>query len=306
MSILRLTGVTREVGRFRDLDARSMRRSAPGRPDRLVGPNLGKTTLLRARWPVHELTAERLHRKPGLTSSESLAQEAHFDEAFMALLDTAPAAHSGFHAAAGRDGARRARGHRRVRRALAPIRFLLGIRSTNARAPSGLGFTRDAMVVSCRRRYREERHGSRHRRRDLLLLDEPTNHLDLDALSTARGAPPPAVRFASPPRPGLPRRHGRAGLGVAPPPKHGVPRRLTAPITGSASSATRAPSRTSTAQAQQSPRREADRALPESSQVQQATRHEARLEKLEAERRQGGRKLATYDRAARGRRAAAE
>ena len=83
MSILRLTGVTREIGTFVILDGIDAS-IALGDRIGLVGPNgAGKTTLLRIAAGRGEADAGEVHRKRGLTVG-LLAQEAHFDEAFMA------------------------------------------------------------------------------------------------------------------------------------------------------------------------------------------------------------------------------
>ena len=86
MSILRLSGVTREVGTFVILDAIDAS-IALGDRIGLVGPNgAGKTTLLRLAAGRDEPDLGEVHRKRGLTLG-LLAQEAHFDEAFMASPD---------------------------------------------------------------------------------------------------------------------------------------------------------------------------------------------------------------------------
>ena len=86
MSILRLSGVTREVGTFVILDLIDAS-VALGDRIGLVGPNgAGKTTLLRLAAGRDEPDLGEVHRKRGL-SLGLLAQEAHFDEAFMASSD---------------------------------------------------------------------------------------------------------------------------------------------------------------------------------------------------------------------------
>ena len=88
MSILRLTGVTREIGTFVILDGIDAS-IALGDRIGLVGPNgAGKTTLLRIAAGRAEPDTGEVHRKRGLTVG-LLAQEAHFDEAFMASRDAA-------------------------------------------------------------------------------------------------------------------------------------------------------------------------------------------------------------------------
>ena len=83
MSILRLTGVTREIGTLVILDGIDAS-IALGDRIGLVGPNgAGKTTLLRIAAGRAEADTGDVHRKRGLTVG-LLAQEAHFDEVFMA------------------------------------------------------------------------------------------------------------------------------------------------------------------------------------------------------------------------------
>ena len=94
MSILRLSGVTREVGTFVILDAIDAS-IALGDRIGLVGPNgAGKTTLLRLAAGRDEPDRGEVHRKRGLTLG-LLAQEAHFDEAFMASPDLRTAVRTG-------------------------------------------------------------------------------------------------------------------------------------------------------------------------------------------------------------------
>src|SRR5829696_2279811 len=83
MSSLRLEGVHREVGTFVILD-RIDAAIALGDRVGLVGPNgAGKTTLLRIAAGVDEPDAGKVSRKRDL-SVGMLAQEAHFDQQFMA------------------------------------------------------------------------------------------------------------------------------------------------------------------------------------------------------------------------------
>ena len=94
MSILRLSRVTREVGTFVILDAID---AAVALGDRvgMVGPNgAGKTTLLRLAAGRDEPDLGRVERKRGL-SVGLLAQEAHFDEVFMAAPDLRTAVRTG-------------------------------------------------------------------------------------------------------------------------------------------------------------------------------------------------------------------
>jgi ATPase subunit of ABC transporter with duplicated ATPase domains len=94
MSILRLTGVTREVGTFVILDGIDAS-IALGDRIGLVGPNgAGKTTLLRLASGRDEPDLGEVHRKRNLTLG-LLAQEAHFDEAFMASSDLRQAVRTG-------------------------------------------------------------------------------------------------------------------------------------------------------------------------------------------------------------------
>ena len=94
MSILRLSGVTREVGTFVILDAIDASIALGDRVG-LVGPNgAGKTTLLRLAAGRDEPDRGEVHRKRGLTLG-LLAQEAHFDEAFMASPDLRTAVRTG-------------------------------------------------------------------------------------------------------------------------------------------------------------------------------------------------------------------
>src|SRR5215207_10196794 len=94
MSILRLEGVTREVGDFVILDHID---AAVALGDRigLVGPNgAGKTTLLRIAAGLDEPDAGTVSRKRGM-SLGLLSQEAHLDETFMAAPDLRSAVRDG-------------------------------------------------------------------------------------------------------------------------------------------------------------------------------------------------------------------
>jgi ATPase subunit of ABC transporter with duplicated ATPase domains len=94
VSILRLSGVTREVGTFVILDSIDAS-IALGDRIGLVGPNgAGKTTLLRLAAGRDEPDRGEVHRKRGLTIG-LLAQEAHYDEAFMASPDLRSAVRTG-------------------------------------------------------------------------------------------------------------------------------------------------------------------------------------------------------------------
>ncbi len=194
MSILRLAGVTREVGTFTILDGID---AAIALGDRigLVGPNGGgKTTLLRIAAGRDEPDRGTVQRKRGL-SLGLLAQEAHFDEALMAAPDLRTAVRSGaVHldrmalelATLERDG-----------RVTEPLyaelqhRFeLLGGYTLDQRidaALSGLGFARDEWSKPPTAFSGGEQTRASLARLviadpDLLLLDEPTNHLDVDAI----------------------------------------------------------------------------------------------------------------------------
>jgi ATP-binding cassette subfamily F protein 3 len=194
MSILRLAGVTREVGTFKILDGID---AAIAIGDRigLVGPNgAGKTTLLRLAAGRDEPDAGRVERKRGL-SIGLLAQEAHLDATFMAAPDLRTAVRTG---AAHLDVmaaelAELERTGRAAEPAYADLQHrydVLGGYTLDLRveaALSGLGFTRDEWTKPPSALSGGEQTRAALARLviadpDLLLLDEPTNHLDLDAL----------------------------------------------------------------------------------------------------------------------------
>ena len=194
MSILRFSGVTREIGAFVILDEIQ---GAVALGDRigLVGPNgAGKTTLLRLASGRDEPDRGTVVRKRGL-SIGLLAQEAHFDAAFMAAPDLRTAVRTG---AAHLDTmaeelATYEREGRVAQAAYADLqhRFeVLGGYTLDQRVEatlSGLGFTRDEWVRPPTGLSGGEQTRAALARLviadpDLLLLDEPTNHLDLDAL----------------------------------------------------------------------------------------------------------------------------
>ena len=194
MSILRLTGVTREVGTFVILDGIDAS-IALGDRIGLVGPNgAGKTTLLRIAAGRAEADAGDVHRKRGLTVG-LLAQEAHFDEAFMAAPDLRIAVRTG---AAHLDRmAEELAAFERDERVTEPAyadllhRFeVLGGYTLDQRVDSaltGLGFARDEWhkpptALSGGEQTRASLARLVIADPDLLMLDEPTNHLDLDAL----------------------------------------------------------------------------------------------------------------------------
>src|SRR6266542_6042252 len=94
MSILRLSGVRREVGTLVILDDVS---AAIALGDRigLVGPNgAGKTTLLRIAAGLDEPDGGEVQRRRGLALG-FLLQESHFDAAFMASASLRAAVRSG-------------------------------------------------------------------------------------------------------------------------------------------------------------------------------------------------------------------
>jgi ATP-binding cassette, subfamily F, member 3 len=194
MSILRLTGVTREVGTFVILDAIDAS-IALGDRIGLVGPNgAGKTTLLRLASGRDEPDRGEVHRKRGL-SLGLLAQEAHFDEAFMASPDLRLAVRTGaahLDRMAERLASMEQAGHA-ADHAYAELQHqyeILGGYTLDQRVDSaltGLGFSRDEWAKPPSALSGGEQTRASLARLviadpDLLLLDEPTNHLDLDAL----------------------------------------------------------------------------------------------------------------------------
>ena len=194
MSILRLSAVTREVGTFVILDAIDAS-VAVGDRIGLVGSNgAGKTTLLRLASGRDEPDEGEVHRKRELTVG-LLAQEAHFDEAFMASVDLRTAVRTG---AAHLDRmAERLAAMERDGRVTDPSYSdlqhqyeLLGGYTLDQRvdtALSGLGFAREEWskpptALSGGEQTRASLARLVIADPDLLMLDEPTNHLDLDAL----------------------------------------------------------------------------------------------------------------------------
>ena len=194
MSILRLAGVTREIGTFTILDSVD---AAIALGDRigLVGPNgAGKTTLLRLAAGTDEPDRGTVSRKRNL-SIGLLAQEAHLDATFMASLDLRAAVRSG---AAHLETmattlAELERAGRVTEHAYADLQHryeVLGGYTLDQRvdaALSGLGFTRDEWAKPPTALSGGEQTRAALARLviadpDLLLLDEPTNHLDLGAL----------------------------------------------------------------------------------------------------------------------------
>jgi len=194
MSILRLAGITREVGTFVILDTIE---AAVALGDRigLVGPNgAGKTTLLRLAAGRDEPDRGTVQRKRGL-SIGLLSQEAHFDAAFMASPDLRTAVRTGAAhlEAMGIELAELERTGQVTAPRYADLqhRFdVLGGYTLDQRvdaALSGLGFVRDEWTKPPTALSGGEQTRAALARLviadpDLLLLDEPTNHLDLDAL----------------------------------------------------------------------------------------------------------------------------
>ncbi|MFL5679314.1 MAG: ABC-F family ATP-binding cassette domain-containing protein [Chloroflexota bacterium] len=194
MSILRLDEVSREVGTFVILDRITVA-IAVGDRIGLVGPNgAGKTTLLRIAAGLDEPDGGTVHRKRGL-SLGMLAQEAHFDAAFMAAPDIRTAVRTG---AAHLDAmaaelAELEHAHRVTEPHYADLqhRFeTLGGYTLDLRVDatlSGLGFAREEWSKPPTSLSGGEQTRAALARLviadpELLLLDEPTNHLDLDAL----------------------------------------------------------------------------------------------------------------------------
>jgi ATP-binding cassette subfamily F protein 3 len=194
MSILRLEKVTREIGTFVILDAIEAA-IAVGDRIGLVGPNgAGKTTLLRIAAGLDEPDLGSVSRKRGLTLG-LLAQESHFDVAFMASPDLRTAVRSA--AVVLIDLGARLRELEHAHRVEEPLyaelqhRFeILGGYTLDQRIDetlSGLGFTRDEWTKPPSALSGGEQTRAALARLviadpDLMLLDEPTNHLDLGAL----------------------------------------------------------------------------------------------------------------------------
>jgi ATP-binding cassette subfamily F protein 3 len=194
VSILRLTGVSREVGTFVILDSIDAS-VALGDRIGLVGPNgAGKTTLLRIAAGLDEPDGGAVHRKRGLTVG-LLAQESHLDEVFMAAPDLRTAVrHGAGHLERMTDElAALERDHRVTEPEYEELQHRfegLGGYTLDQRVDetlSGLGFARPDWA-----RPPGSLSGGEQTRAalarlvvadpELLFLDEPTNHLDLDAL----------------------------------------------------------------------------------------------------------------------------
>ena len=194
MSILRLDRVRREVGTFVILDEITAAIAVDDRIG-LVGPNgAGKTTLLRLAAGQDEPDAGVVHRKRGL-SIGLLAQESHFDDAFMAAPDLRAAVRHGaahLEAMAARlaemehAGEVEAHGYADLQHQFDILGgYTLDLRVDEAL--SGLGFTRDEWAkpptaLSGGEQTRATLARLVIAQPDLLLLDEPTNHLDIGAI----------------------------------------------------------------------------------------------------------------------------
>ena len=194
MSILRLERVRREVGTFVILDDVTAA-IAVGDRIGLVGPNgAGKTTLLRIAAGRDEPDGGTVSRRRNLTIG-LLAQESHFDAAFMAAPDLRSAVrHGGARLEAMAEQlATLEREGRAQEHAYADLQHefdVLGGYTLDLRvdeALSGLGFNRDEWAKPPTALSGGEQTRATLARLviaepDLLLLDEPTNHLDIAAI----------------------------------------------------------------------------------------------------------------------------
>jgi ATP-binding cassette, subfamily F, member 3 len=194
MSILRFDRVRREVGTFVILDDVTAAIAVEDRIG-LVGPNgAGKTTLLRLAAGRDEPDTGAVHLKRGLTVG-LLAQESHFDAAFMAAPDLRAAVrHGAAHleamavelAAMERDGRVQDAAYSDLQHQFDVLGgYTLDLRVDEAL--SGLGFTRDEWAkpptaLSGGEQTRATLARLVIAQPDLLLLDEPTNHLDIAAI----------------------------------------------------------------------------------------------------------------------------
>ncbi len=194
MSVLRLEGVSREVGTFVILDQIEAALALGDRVG-LVGPNgAGKTTLLRIAAGFDEPDRGKVTRKRGM-SLGLLAQEAHLDEAFMAAPDVRTAVrHGAAHLermaveleAMERGGLVAEPAYETLQHRYETLGgYTLDQRVDEAL--SGLGFTfqeveRPPSSLSGGEQTRAALARLVIAAPDLLLLDEPTNHLDLGAL----------------------------------------------------------------------------------------------------------------------------
>jgi ATP-binding cassette, subfamily F, member 3 len=194
VSILRLSGVRREIGTLVILDDVS---AAVALGDRigLVGANgAGKTTLLRIAAGLDEPDAGEVQPRRGLGLG-FLLQESHFDAAFMASATLRSAVRAGAASLERMEAELRAMeaAHEVTEPAYEALQHefdVLGGYSLDQRvdeALSGLGFPREEwsrppVAMSGGQQTRAALARLVIADPDLLLLDEPTNHLDLDAL----------------------------------------------------------------------------------------------------------------------------
>jgi ATP-binding cassette, subfamily F, member 3 len=194
MSIVRLEGVTREIGDFVILDHVDAAIAAGDRIG-LVGPNgAGKTTLLRLIAGLDEPDLGEVHRKRGLTFS-MLRQEANVDSAFV----NSPSLRQAVRAGAGRvEGLERILHQMEISGRVTEPEYETLQHEFDHRdgysldqrveaALSGLGFERDQWDRPPTNLSGGEQTRAALARLlladpDLLMLDEPTNHLDLAAL----------------------------------------------------------------------------------------------------------------------------
>ncbi|HYC07674.1 MAG TPA: ABC-F family ATP-binding cassette domain-containing protein [Candidatus Binatia bacterium] len=194
MSILRLTAVRREVGTFTILDDVTAALALGDRVG-LVGPNgAGKTTLLRIAAGLDEPDAGEVHRKRDATLG-FLLQESHFDAAFMAAPDLRTAVRAGATALERMEVELRAleEAHRVTEPAYEALQHEFDVHGGYTldqrvdEALSGLGFARDEwgrppVAMSGGQQTRAALARLVIADPDILLLDEPTNHLDIAAL----------------------------------------------------------------------------------------------------------------------------
>ena len=194
MSLVRLTGVVREIGTFVILD-RLDAAIAAGERVGLVGPNgAGKTTLLRIVAGLDEPDRGEVTRKRAL-SVGFLRQEANLDESFASAPDlrTAVRRGAGDLEAVEAELAELEQAHRTLEPRYADLQHRFeahGGYTLDQRVDAtltGLGFAREAWERAPTALSGGEQTRAALARLliadpDLLLLDEPTNHLDLAAL----------------------------------------------------------------------------------------------------------------------------